>query len=1193
SGEPGVQFGPQEKGGLPGGDYNMSQACQPSTSTDESTVAPLALTYHHQDTGDLTPRDENDHKYVGLVNQAMTCYLNSLLQTLYMTPEFRNAIYRWEYTSNRNEQQSIPCQLQKLFLLLQTSEMDSLETKELTAAFGWSSNEAYDQHDVQELCRLMFDALEMRWKKSNHEKLIEELYRGSMEDFVACLSCGRESVKSDVFLDLPLAVKPFGATEAFKSVEEALAAFVQPELLDGNNQYMCENCKSKQNAHKGLRITSFPYLLTIQLKRFDFDYTTFNRIKLNDRVSFPDLLDLNQFVHKVDNKKEVKEENGDDSPSITPMDEDTIGFEIGKSGVGHRLDMNEAEKLLQKGPYVYELFSVMVHQGNAAGGHYFAYIKNVDVSEWYCFNDTRVEIATPQEVEKSFGGMQGGWTNSNTNAYMLMYRQVKKDKNASFIRTIDLPRHIVDLKQKWKEQEEKKETQRKYEENLLRLKVYANGIVMPPDLPGPLEMSLPRDNTVETLLTEASKGFALLFKQKGMEGPSKKNIRLIHCSYGKIMKEAFISPADKKKKLSSLLQGGQILNPKDLYFIFDTKKADQPCFTPIDNYKKYFTCQIHLVKIKEKRVEPAFLFPIAEDDTITRIRELLGSYLCERKDFKDYRIVLERGMDKFDVLDSPGMQFGQLFRADTEWCVLYVDGGSPGEETNADRRMPVVQRSLMCQIIDRHKYSIKLRIEIPSQEDLSDHKSSMEIDEMGETPFTPIEEPSNTMEVIQSGVRVEEIVPPPSLSSSTGGEMEEDYALSGESVCNNTPQMSPVVSEGEEMWESTNQHEQHQQLVDKITSLSNFAVMENVSHPYETDDIPSTTSSKTIVQSESGKNGGGGTTIIHLLEEKDNVLLVDVDKRDRVKDLRNWLAHRCGIDSATFSFHVCYGENGISYESSSKDEEALDSWKTVHKLVMKLRPALKENEKMVKVYRFEMEEMDKDKWRLLYEIPLSANSLVSEVKRKCQRLFRDKYQENLEIDQIHLRCMKQKRAELGDSEKVNERLNVSWSDNLYVHIIPIDRLEEVKGGKQAVFVRRFRPSTVELDKIDFVVVDPSLNGMGQLEMFKEAISHRFHISVENLEFIAPNAWGGAWPTTKLRTDLHENATWVESPVRDQQILQMISCQVVYFRDKSEEKMKLTDEARKLITIKDRGQQEAPVRRKERALRIQMNSFSES
>lgn len=34
------------------------------------------------------------NEYVGLINQAMTCYLNSLIQALYMTPEFRNGIYR-------------------------------------------------------------------------------------------------------------------------------------------------------------------------------------------------------------------------------------------------------------------------------------------------------------------------------------------------------------------------------------------------------------------------------------------------------------------------------------------------------------------------------------------------------------------------------------------------------------------------------------------------------------------------------------------------------------------------------------------------------------------------------------------------------------------------------------------------------------------------------------------------------------------------------------------------------------------------------------------------------------------------------------------------------------------------------------------------------------------------------------------
>lgn len=39
-----------------------------------------------------------------------------------------------------------------------------------------------------------------------------------MEDFVKCLFCEKENVKQDEFLDLPLAVKQFGANDAFKSV---------------------------------------------------------------------------------------------------------------------------------------------------------------------------------------------------------------------------------------------------------------------------------------------------------------------------------------------------------------------------------------------------------------------------------------------------------------------------------------------------------------------------------------------------------------------------------------------------------------------------------------------------------------------------------------------------------------------------------------------------------------------------------------------------------------------------------------------------------------------------------------------------------------------------------------------------------------------------------------------------------------
>ena len=60
--------------------------------------------------------------YVGLRNQAATCYMNSLLQALYMTPELRYALYSWRWTAGRDKpkEECIPYQLQLLFCRLQT-----------------------------------------------------------------------------------------------------------------------------------------------------------------------------------------------------------------------------------------------------------------------------------------------------------------------------------------------------------------------------------------------------------------------------------------------------------------------------------------------------------------------------------------------------------------------------------------------------------------------------------------------------------------------------------------------------------------------------------------------------------------------------------------------------------------------------------------------------------------------------------------------------------------------------------------------------------------------------------------------------------------------------------------------------------------------------------------------------------------
>lgn len=425
---------------------------------------------------------------------------------------------------------------------------------------------------MQELARVLFDALESSLAGTENSDLMQNLFKGTLHDYVRCKTCGTERSRSDIILDLSLVIKSFDSTKTIHSVEEALEDFVRPEVMEGDNSVECSHCGKKTSSTKGLKISEPPYLLQLQLKRFVFDWETMSRRKVNDKVTFPLILDMNKFVSDgqqasgastsaaethvgscsasaaagsgatessappppsqpaafvassnnsgadadvamaagVDNSDcgtggtgdttasaggaassssgvpastsaeaeqeaallaaAVSEAYGsyDDLPALEmpdgtsaaslPREGDTgssaphVPIAAQPAGADSATNTpstdvsssppafspppppksvrEQALELMERnGPHVYELYAVLVHSGSALGGHYYAYIKDLESGKWNNFNDSTVSPIEESAVLDACGGesksMYGGYSYANSaNAYMLMYRKV-------------------------------------------------------------------------------------------------------------------------------------------------------------------------------------------------------------------------------------------------------------------------------------------------------------------------------------------------------------------------------------------------------------------------------------------------------------------------------------------------------------------------------------------------------------------------------------------------------------------------------------------------------------------------------------------------------------------------------------------------------------------------------------------------
>nr|XP_031534612.1 ubiquitin carboxyl-terminal hydrolase 40 [Vicugna pacos] len=273
----------------------------------------------------------------GIRNQGGTCYLNSLLQTLHFTPEFRGMLCYMHLFSNILHLEThlfliqvriIPLQLQRLFAQLLLLDQDAASTTDLTDSFGWTSNEEMRQHDVQELNRILFSALETSLVGTSGHDLINRLYHGTIVNQIVCKECKNVSEKQEDFLDLTVAVKNVSG------LEDALwNMYVEEEVFDCDNLYHCGTCDRLVKAAKSAKLRKLPPFLTVSLLRFNFDFVKCERYKETSCYTFPLRINLKPFCEQS--------------------------------------ELDDLE-------YMYDLFSVIIHKGGCYGGHYHVYIKDVD-----------------------------------------------------------------------------------------------------------------------------------------------------------------------------------------------------------------------------------------------------------------------------------------------------------------------------------------------------------------------------------------------------------------------------------------------------------------------------------------------------------------------------------------------------------------------------------------------------------------------------------------------------------------------------------------------------------------------------------------------------------------------------------------------------------------------------------------------
>uniref|UniRef100_A0A670HU39 Ubiquitin carboxyl-terminal hydrolase 47 n=1 Tax=Podarcis muralis TaxID=64176 RepID=A0A670HU39_PODMU len=1097
--------------------------------------------------------------YVGLVNQAMTCYLNSLLQTLFMTPEFRNALYRWEFEESEEDPvTSIPYQLQRLFVLLQTSKKRAIETTDVTRSFGWDSSEAWQQHDVQELCRVMFDALEQKWKQTEQADLINQLYQGKLKDYVRCLECGYESWRIDTYLDIPLVIRPYGSNQAFASVKSP-----QTESCTDSGAENEGSCHSDQMS---------------------------NDFSNDDGVDEGICLESNSAAERI--SKAASEKNS----------------------------------------LLYELFSVMVHSGSAAGGHYYACIKSFTDDQWYSFNDQHVSKITHEDIKKTYGGTSGsrGYYSSafasSTNAYMLIYRLKDTTRNAKFLEVTEYPEHIKRLVEKEKELEEQEKRQREIERNTCKIKLFCLHPVKQIMMENKLEVH--KDKTLKEAVEIAYKIMDL------EEAVPLDCCRLVkYDEFHDYLERSYEGEEDTP--MGILLGGVKSTYMFDL--LLETRRPDQAfqCYKPGEVMVK-----VHVVDLKQETVVPPISVRAYLNQTVTEFKHLISKTV--HLPAETMRVVLERCYNDLRLLGvaNKTLKAEGFFRSNKVFI----------ESSESQDRQLAFTDSQLWKLLDRHANTIRLYVSLPEQSPGSQFRRTVlqkasgdsgNLDEICERLKGPLgnmksveailEESTEKLKTLSLQQQQQEGDNGDSSKSTEASDFENiespsneiDSSASAENrELENQIQVSdPDNFQSEERSDSDVNNDRSTSSVDSdilssshssdtlcnvdsaaiplangldshsITSSRRSKANEGKKETWDTAEEDSGTDSE---YDESGKSRGEAQYMYFKAEpyvaeegsgEGQKWLLIHVDKRITLSAFKQHLEPFVGVPSSQFKVFRVYASNQ-EFESVRLNE-TLSSFSDDNKITIRLGRALKKGEYRVKVYQLLVN--DPEPCKFLLDSVFAKGMTVRQSKEELLPQLREQCGLDLTIDRFRLRkkTWKNPGTVFLDYHVYEEDINISSNWEVFLEIL--DGAEKMKSMSQlAVLSRRWRPSEMKLDPFQEVVLESS-----SVDELKEKLSEISGILLENIEFAKGR---GTFPCEISILEIHQDLDW-NPKVSTLNVWPLYICDdgaVIFYRDKTEEVVELTEEQRNELMKKESsrlqktGHRVTYSPRKEKALKIYLD-----